>query len=326
MRKNITLAVNYLLGPILFLLLTMVLYRQLIQQPDLEIRWSHLRASLTDPRLILVVLLMTLNWGLETVKWQRLAAPIQTMSFLTAYQSVLAGCSITLLTPNRTGEFGGRILWIRPEGRSRAVSAAILGSMSQLSVTFLAGTTALFWVDWQQITGGLSVKMPGLSRTGLLLLSGMVALLLVFLFFRIRQLPDYLKRIGFPERWLRYLSVLEAYSGKDLLRISLYSALRYMVFILQYMLILDVMDVRIAPVTAIPLLAVFFLMLALVPTLAFTELPLRSLASLLVLRQYSDNTLGIQASALGIWLINILFPALLGALLMLRVRVFKTTA
>lgn len=320
-----TLAVNYLLGPILFLLLSFVLYRQLLQQPDLALRWSHLKSALTDPRLMLVVLLMTVNWGLESAKWQQLALPIQPLTFMAAYQSVLAGCSITLLTPNRTGEFGGRILWIRPEERSRAVSAAILGSVAQLSVTLLAGTVALFGVDWQRLTGGYPLTVWSFSRVAVMILSGVAALLLVLLFFRIRHLPDFLIRKGFPARWQRYLTVLEGYSGKDLLRISGYSVLRYLVFILQYMLILDVMEVRIAPFTVAPLLAVFFLMLALVPTLAFTELPLRSLASLLVLQAYSDNTLGIQVSALGIWLINILLPALIGALLMLRVRIFKTT-
>ena len=56
---------------------------------------------------------------------------------------MLAGCSITMLTPNRIGEYGGRIMYVQEQHRLKAISLTILGSISQLTITMFMGTTGL---------------------------------------------------------------------------------------------------------------------------------------------------------------------------------------
>jgi hypothetical protein len=56
-------------------------------------------------------LLVGVNWGLESLKWQRLIYPLETPVFLpVVLKSVLCGVTVSMLTPNRTGEYVGRIL------------------------------------------------------------------------------------------------------------------------------------------------------------------------------------------------------------------------
>ena len=61
----------------------------------------------------LVIVLVFVNWGFEAKKWKLLITPIQKMSFFTAFKSVLTGVTLSLNTPNRIGEYGGRILYVK---------------------------------------------------------------------------------------------------------------------------------------------------------------------------------------------------------------------
>ena len=72
--------------------------------------------------------------------------PFQQMSFGKALASVFSGCAVTVITPNRIGEYGGRILHVEPAHRIRAVSVSILGGLSQTLVTFIAGCAGLIYL------------------------------------------------------------------------------------------------------------------------------------------------------------------------------------
>ena len=96
-----------------------------------------------------------------------------------------------------------------------------------------------------------------------------------------------------------------------------------MAFILQYMLLLSVMEVEISYLLSFWLLTIFYLIMVMAPTIGFTELPLRATASVEIFKLYSPNILGIQAAALGIWLINLVLPAIIGSILILGIKITK---
>jgi hypothetical protein len=96
-----------------------------------------------------------------------------------------------------------------------------------------------------------------------------------------------------------------------------------MVFILQYVLLLQVMEVDISMELCFWLLTIFYLLMVLVPTLGFTELPVRATASVALFSLFSSNMLGMQAATFGIWLINLVIPAILGSLLIFGIKIMK---
>jgi hypothetical protein len=72
-------------------------------------------------------------------------------------------------------------------------------------------------------------------------------------------------------------------------------------------------------------MSVVFLVMAVVPTFTFlTELGLRWGASIQVLEIFSTNTIGIFATSFAIWLINLIVPALIGSLLIVSIKLFKS--
>ena len=119
--------------------------------------------------------------------------------------------------------------------------------------------------------------------------------------------------------------LLEEVSLNILLKVIVLSALRFLVFGIQYNLLLEVMHVEIDWFVGFWLVSILFLMLAIMPSIALLELGLRWQYNLFLFGLFSANAIGIYAVATGIWLINLVLPAIIGTILMLGVKVFKET-
>ena len=80
--------------------------------------------------LILLIILMLANWLLESEKWRFIISKIEKLKPLTALSFVWTGVSIGTLTPNRIGEFVGRVMFLKPENRKRVLISNILSIIS----------------------------------------------------------------------------------------------------------------------------------------------------------------------------------------------------
>ncbi|MEO5944032.1 MAG: lysylphosphatidylglycerol synthase transmembrane domain-containing protein [Ferruginibacter sp.] len=323
MNKNIKIFLNYFLGPLLFIALSWSLYKQIINRPDLPERWEQIKLSWKNGYFWIAFFLVFLNWGLEARKWQLLIAPLEKFTFIKAFKSVLSGCSVTMLTPNRIGEYGGRIVYVQEEHRLSAIPLTILGSISQLSVTVIVGTLGLLFFRFGNGNPALFDLMPAIAADILIGACVIASISLVLIYLRVGLIIKMVSKIKRLHKLNRYLELLSSFSRKQLLRILFLSFLRYMVFILQYVLLLKVMQVDIANVLCFWLLSVFYLLMAIAPTIGFTELPVRAAVSVQVLQLYSSNIIGIQAASLVIWIINLVIPAIAGSLLIFGIKIMK---
>jgi hypothetical protein len=324
LNKSIKILLNYFLGPVLLLVLCYSLYSQLMRQPDLAQRWQQLKYSWQSWQFILVMVLMVVNWGIEARKWQLLVLHVQQFSFIQAFKSVLAGCSITMLTPNRVGEFGGRVLFLKEENRIKAISLTIAGSISQLLVTMIMGCAGLLFLRFfsHRTDNALSV-LPDFWGSVLIYFSIAVTVVLFLFYIRLGWLVRMMEKVPALHKVIQHISVLDEFEANQLLRILLLSLLRYLVFVVQYVLLTQVMQVGIEGWLSFWLISVFYLVLAVIPTIGFLELPVRAKTSLELMKLYSTNTLGIETAALAIWIINLVIPALLGSLLILGIKIVK---
>jgi hypothetical protein len=156
-----------------------------------------------------------------------------------------------------------------------------------------------------------------------LLTALLLSVFTLLFYFRIGWLVHLMERVKFLSKPLKYVKLLEQFDGKQLLRIGILSFFRYMIFILQYMLLIRVMGVETGWQLSFWLLTVFYLVMAMAPTIGFAELPVRATASVELFKLFSPNIVGIQAAALGIWLINLVLPAVIGSILILGVKITK---
>jgi len=267
---------------------------------------------------------MIVNWGFEARKWQLLIAHLQHLSFIKAFESVLSGSSVTMLTPNRVGEYGGRILYVDEGNRIKAISLTIVGSISQLLITMFMGCLGLTYLRFfSQNNNALNV-LPDVWSNILLYISIAFTLVLLLFYFRISWLVRMMEKVPALQKIVKHIQVLDEFSNKQLLHILFLSFIRYVVFVVQYILLLQVMQTGIGSITGFWLISVFYLVLAIAPTFGFIELPVRAKASWEILRYYSNNELGVGAAALGIWFINLVIPAIIGSLLILSIKIVKS--
>ena len=323
MNKSIRVLINYLVGPLLFILLSWSLYGQINNQPDVRQRWIQIKNSWDDLNLLLVILLMFVNWGIESKKWQLLINHVQPFTFLKAYKSVLSGCSVTMLTPNRIGEYGGRILYVETGKRIKAISLTIVGSISQLLVTMIMGCVGLFYVKFMSPHKGALDVLPEFWGEVLIYLTVGITVILLLFYLRLGWLVRAMEKVPALQKIVNHIRVLDEFNSKQLVNILLLSLVRYLVFVLQYVLMLQLMHVEVAPLLCFWLMSVFYLVMAIAPTIGFIELPVRVSASWIILKHFTGNELGVGTAALAIWLINLVIPAIIGSLLILSIKIIK---
>ena len=306
------------------MLLSWILYKRILHQPDLPEHWDHILSGWHQPALWVAFFLMFINWGLESRKWQLLLSHLEDISFLKAFKSVLAGTSISMLTPNRMGEYAGRIMFVSEGHRLTAISLTLLGSISQLLITLVMGLIGLLvFRNTQHLPSDYLNIWVWVLGNIVFFVSLFFVVMLALIFLRIGRVVKFLSGFGVFKRFVNHISVLDTFSRKQLLRILFLSLIRYLVFILQYLLLLQVFGVAISWHLCFWLLTIFYLLMAVVPSIGISELPMRASVSVELLALFSSNVIGIQAAAFGIWVINLAIPALLGSLFMLGHKIFN---
>jgi hypothetical protein len=324
LNKKIKILLNYFLGPVLFIVLSWSLYRQISSQPDLELRWEQIKSSWKSIPFWIVVLLMFFNWGIEARKWQVLVQHVQRFSFIKALQSVLSGCSVTMLTPNRIGEYGGRILYVDEGNRIKAISLTIVGSISQLLVTMVMGCGGLFYLRFFSHTGSNTLPvLPHFWGDVLIYLSVSITVFLTLFYLRLGWLVRMMEKVPALQKVVQHIRVLDEFTDMQLVRILSLSFVRYLVFIVQYVVLLQVMHTGMDHLVSFWLVTVFYLVMAVAPTIGFIELPVRVSASNTLFKSFSGNELGIGTATLGIWLINLVIPAIIGSLLFFSIKIIR---
>ena len=323
LNKNIKFFINYLLGPLLFVWLSYSLYFQIKNQSHLPETWESIRYSLQSGKLWLLttsIVLMMINWSMESIKWKYAVKYVHNISFIQSFKAVLSGVSFSITTPNRIGEYFGRMLYM-PEGkRLKIIAIAIITSYSQLLVTLIIGCISYLILKGELISSGL-ISPLWYEFTGAGLLA--VTIILTVLYFNIGRIESVL------ENWLRsssYLYLIEAakdFSMQRLLNLLLLSFLRYSVFLTQYILLFELFDVHVPLFKLVILTSLVFLTLAIIPTIALAELGIRGEVTIQIVGLASANSLGILLSSVSMWFINLVIPAIAGSVLILTIKVFK---
>ncbi|HMR84361.1 MAG TPA: lysylphosphatidylglycerol synthase transmembrane domain-containing protein [Niabella sp.] len=325
-NKNIKIFFNYFLGPLLFVWLAWSIYKQVSNQEGLEESLLEIRHSLSSAHilyLVLTILLMMVNWGLEAWKWMLAVRRVQEISFVRAFKAVFSGISFSISTPNSIGEYVGRVLYMSEGNRIKAIALTIVANMSQLIVTFLMGTVALFFLK-DHLTAESNI--PGSLASGILYTSAFIVITLTLFYFRLPWLIKIIDKLPQISRFSWAIEAIEHINATLLLKFLSLSVARFVVFSLQYFLLFQLFKVDVSILQSWMGISVMFLIMAIIPTIAlFTDLGLKNELSIRLMGLFTNNHLGVSLTSLSIWLINLVVPALIGSLLILGIKnIFKS--
>ena len=273
---------------------------------------------------------MIINWGIESLKWKLLIKQAEVVSFLTSYEAVLGGLAVSVFTPNRVGEFIGRVFILKKTDPLKAILLTIVGSFSQLLVTVVLGTVAYLYFAPRYLTSLMfdsTWLVSGFSLTLVLL-----SLISVFTFFNISVLHRI--SILIPEKYSsRIKGSIDAMADCPtplLVKTVLLSTLRYLVFSTQFYLAIRLIGMDFTMLQCMMVVPVIFLVLAAIPTMALTELGVRGSVSVFLFGLLTvpgvldaEASLAVVSASTLIWVLNIAFPSLAGVLVIFRLKFFR---
>ena len=321
--KSIKIFINYFLGPLLFAWLAYAIYRQIMKQPQLEESWLQIQNAFQSHKIVYLfaaLALIVVNWGLEAWKWMISVRIIYPVKFLQAFKAVLSGVSFSVTMPNRVGDYVGRMMYLPEGNRLKAISITLVGSFAQLLITLLTGTIGII-----ALKPSLLNHFPELRIWFQFIVYGLLVLILVMLliYFNAAATVDLFRRWIKNKKYIYLIEALQYFNVKLLLRILLLSFLRYIVFLVQYILVFYLFEVKVEANSIALAMSVVFLAMAIIPSISLIEVWLRGEISIQLVGIFSQNLLGIGFASVTIWFINLVIPAIAGSLFMLSLRVFR---
>lgn len=345
MKTKVRKTYNYLIRFLIIFATYGFIYQQVFYKRNLNEIYDLLINSFNSSHsiyvILLLILLMFLNWGTEAFKWNFLINKIERINWLRSFEAVLTGVAVSSFTPNRIGDYFGRVFILEKANRIEGIFITILGSMSQLLVTFTVGTTCIYvmflaypetLLDYFNIPAYI---YDYFLWGGAVLLVG-INVLVVLLFLNISLLSSLAGRFKgkLTKRLSSYIHILSAYTIHELLGIIMLSFLRFVIFSFQMYLLLKLFGVNMLFLPAMVIIAVIFFVMTMIPTIAITELGIRSSVALFLIGVYYGNPLdmpmnmntGIVAASTALWIINLAIPALIGAVFVFNLKFFRKSA
>ena len=288
--------------------------------------------------LVGALLLIFANWTFEALKWKSLLTNLQPSTFGFALKSVLIGLTAGFFTPNRIGEPAGRAMLLQDSNRLQGIALMLVGVMGQTFASLIYG-----------LVGGMGLLNlhPHISFIPMGMWFGIGIFLLVTISLVYFLLPCWGKWIltGSYPAFIRfmweirtgllridaitngvksivnglkpYLNATLSVSYPTLLKVTLYSLIRYGVYCLQYFFMLRFFDIQIDTLTTLLVIPLNYLVVSATPSISFSEIGVRGSCAILLLGAFTDNTLGLSLAAISVWFINYVCPMLTGSVLLL---------
>ena len=294
---------------LIFILMSWFIIDQLFLKNDFKAQLSLCLQHLNGDKFylfILAILLMPLNWGLETLKWKILLR--SQVPFSTLLQSVIAGITVGFVTPGRSGEFIGRVMFLNDDNRSKVFYLSSIGGLAQTAASLVIGIT--FVLVWRN---DLFITEIVIGST----------LLYLFAFFRFDLLNRFISKWPFLQRYGLIIEQGDLPMVTTQLWVMLLSLLRFTVYLLQYVLLLSFLGIDISNLALFTHSTVYLLAQTFSPLMPLLDFSYRGATALYVFHNISNNNIAILSAVMMVWLINLVIPAIIGYLFILHRKAIR---
>lgn len=260
---------------------------------------------------------MLLNWFVESIKWKFLISKVEPISIKRAIESVFCGLTWAVFTPNRIGEYGGRIFFLSSRKRIQGMVAMSVGHIAQMVITNVIGAVAMLWFIYSFLA------VDDLVFLALTFLVIVFCLFFSLFYFNIHWLDNLVRNIKFLKKIKVFFSVLNRYSKKELTKVMFYSLIRFAVFTSQYLLIMNLLIPGIPIYQSAFLVFILFFVQSALPSLDLLDIGVRSMTATYFFSFITTQEIAVMAAAALIWLVNLIIPAILGSFFVFKLKFFS---
>lgn len=315
---------SYLIKATILVLAFLFIYNKFLGKNDDLARFEKLISVISRRQVVftlsVVVLLMVVNWFLESLKWQYLAKKLTRVTVWEAIEAVFCGLTWAIFTPNRIGEYGGRVMFLPPRKRIHGVFAMAVGAFAQNVITNLVGILASLWFLYYFFNLNIWLYL------GIAALSLAFLVLFMIFYFNIKWLVTWLDKISFLKKYHRFFDIMGRYNPNELLVVIGYSLARFFVFSFQYYLVIHLLLPALPLFSMVMTVLVFIFIQSALPSLDLLDVGVRSYTATHLFLFITNQQIAIIAAVSSIWLINLIIPAIIGSAFVLKLRFFDRTS
>lgn len=274
-----------------------------------NIKPENIRTAISQANFIfigLAAILLLPNFLVQCRKWHfllKLSKPDATC--FEAGRSLLAGFTLGFITPGRIGELG-RAIFVKDCNRLQLVGLTMVDKLFSMTMVFLMGAIALYFFS--------GVKL-GSEFSRLLLFIALSAIfwviLLVFFPDQIRKIIDKIKsKLPFKEKSELLLSGLNSFHRPHALKLFGLNFIFYATYSSQFYLLLSAFEFF-PVIDGYLVVAATIFAKSLLP-ISFGDLGVRETAAVYFVTQIGAQSSTAFNAAILMFIINIVFPALVG--------------
>lgn len=267
---------------------------KLINDPDkldqlLQVQFSNWTG------LVVCLLLLPLNVGLEAWKWQSIIRTVEYKPILDCAKVILSGKSLNVISPLGIGDAFARYFGMSTHHRNQIYAALLIDRFSQLLPTLTFGAASVFYLLAQGFVVPVDSFLLILSIIGILFLG------LILLVWRYRSLLQ------------EYFQLFKLLDTKQSIKIMVLAALRYVVFFSQFLLVFWSLGASLSFTVLSLGVAWIFLIKTLIPNVSVLgDLVKRQLSAVLFFSFFTPDVGLVVVASFLVWLVNIVLPAIAG--------------
>ena len=100
----------------------------------------------SSKKIIFMLFFTIINHFLEIKKWKTLTKSVKNNSWFEATEQSLASLTFSIITPNRIGEYGAKVLYYPNNKRKQILLLNFAGNFYQLAITIILGMIGLVYL------------------------------------------------------------------------------------------------------------------------------------------------------------------------------------
>lgn len=255
--------------------------------------------------LLLVLLIgMLIQYSMEAFKWKFMLNAKYPLSIIHAVKATFQGTAFAFITPHGIGDYYGRLITLPDEVQSQAIAATAVSRWMQLMVTALFGLMVIPFTWWTESDIDMGAKV-----TYWLFSIGIIGII-YFSWIKIQRIKQWVETTFLKTYISPVLQDLQAFSKILLIKILLWSVVRYVVFSLQFAISLYYFGIDAPGFIIAEGIILIYMAKSVVPT--FFDLGIRELTAIIFFSSYGYNSTLVMLAGLTIWLVNMVCPAVIG--------------
>ena len=256
---------------------------------------------------LLLINMSFLNWLLEIKKWQTLASHVQPISFFQAIRQSLSSHTLSLITPLKAGEYGGKALYFPKNLHKSILLLNFIGNVAQLFATLLFGIVGLVYFLKSY---DVKVNVYKIRRIGYL-----VAFLIASLFAGIK-----LGRKDKAGYYQKAVSFFNKMSWQTKRKTIVLSFLRYLVFSHQFYFLLILFGIDIPYETTMMFIFTMYFLATFLPVFSLFDFVIKGSIAIYLFSFYGVDEVKIITISTLMWILNFAIPAMLGSYFVLSYK------